>query len=229
MKIDFSIGDRTFQIEPYRTYQEKDILLSSSFGIKDLDRILEIINFNESGLTENEKKVILYKAREISLGNEIDIKFKCKECGQGNDGIIDASNFVIDGSRNDDYIRKLNENVTDENLIKFVEYSQEELDDLDIQDYEELKKKVTENQIQFNFTKSCKCLRCQTENIFDLSSPEYIIEIMSEDNLMTLYKSYNLLIYFGHYTKTDIDNMYPFERNIFIGLFNKTKEDLSKQ
>ena len=50
---------------------------------------------------------------------------------------------------------------------------------------------------------------------------------MSEDSLMTLYKSYNHLVFFGHYSKQDIDDMLPFERVIFIGLLNKTKEDLS--
>ena len=58
---------------------------------------------------------------------------------------------------------------------------------------------------------------------------DYIIEIMSDDTLMSLYKSYNFLIYFGHHTKEGVDSMYPFERSIFIGLLNKTKEDLEEK
>lgn len=226
MKLPFEIGTKKFLLEPYRTYQEKDILLASSFGANDFDRIFEIIGFDYKGhLSDNEKKAILYKYREISLGDEVDVKFKCDKCGQGNVGVLDASNFVIPSKRNDDDVKKLDIPVQDSTLQRFVDF---DVDELDIDEFEELKQRVQDNQISFDFIRKIKCMKCGTEKKFDLSSLEYIIEIMSDDTLMTLYKSYNFLIYFGHHSKKGIDSMYPFERSIFIGLLNKTKEDLNK-
>jgi len=225
MKIPFEIGPKKFLIEPYRTYQEKDILLASSFGVTDFDRIFEILNFRTTeDLSDDEKKAILYKHREISLGDEIDVKFKCT-CGQGGDGVLQANNFVIPAARNDLDVKKMNIPVLDSTLQMFV---QDDVLELDIEEYNLLKKRVQDNQVSFDFIRSVKCMKCGAEKKFDLSSPEYIIEIMSDDSLMTLYKSYNFLTFFGHYSKEGIDSMYPFERSIFIGLLNKAKEDLNK-
>lgn len=226
MRVPFKIGEKEFLIKPYTTFEEKEILLLSSFDVDDLDRVFEILDFNtEHELSIEEQKVILYKHREISLGDEIDIKFKCEACKKGNDAVLEANNFAMNGKRNDPDVKKINKSVTDDNLSDFVDIDS---DELDIEEFEGLKQRVIDNQVQFNFVKDARCLHCGEPKKFDLGDTKYIIEIMSEDTLMTLYKSYNHLIYFGNYSKADIDKMYPFERSIFIGLLNKTKEDLAK-
>lgn len=230
MYIPFKLGDKEFLLKPYTTAQEKEILLLSSFSVDDFDRIFEILDFKYDGdlndLSEDEKKVLLYKFRDISVGDEVDIKFVCEHCKASNENKIEATNFVVSNIRDDDFILKKNIPITDETLQEFVPTIN--VDDLDLQEFEELKQKVKDNQISFNFIKSTKCLKCKTPKIFDMSGKKYIIEILSEDTLMTLYKTYNYMIYFGHYTKTDIDNMMPFERTILTGLLSKTKEDLTK-
>lgn len=226
MKIPFELGGKEYQINAYNTSQEKEILLMHSFGVHDLKKILDVLNFNEyDNLTDEQMKVILYRHREISLGDEISVKFKCENCGQGNDGIIEASNFLINGKRNDPDVKKLLIPFEEENMNKYVDI---DVDELDIDEYEELKKRIIDNQEKISFVKSCSCMKCGTKRNFDLSDPSYIIEIMSDDTLMSLYKTYNILNFFGGYTKTDIDSMYPFERNIFVGLLKKTKEDMNK-
>jgi len=52
---------------------------------------------------------------------------------------------------------------------------------------------------------------------------------MSEDSLTSIYQTYNEMIFHSHYTKQDIDSLYPFERIILFSLLNKTKEDLNGQ
>jgi len=225
MKINFNIGAKTFLIAPYKTHQEKDILLLSSFDVEDLDGVLDVLNFStEYELTDDEKKLILYKHREISIGDDINIKFKCKMCSQPNETTLTASNFIIDSNLHDSDVKKINKTVTDENLHEFVNI---DVDDLDILDFELLKKRVQDNQIEINFVKSVQCIKCKEEHIFDIGNAKYIIEAMSEDELMSMYKTYSSMIYFGHFTKEDIDNMYPFERTVFVGLLNKIKEDLA--
>ncbi len=226
MKIPFKLGDKTFYLNQYTTYQEKEILLLDSFDICDADAILNVLNFIEIGaLSLNEKKLLLYKFREISLGDEVNISFVCEKCKQGNDGVIEACNFIVPPKRNDSDISKIFQEVTEDNLYLYTDI---DLNELDILEYEKFKQRIIDNQSKINFVKTAKCLKCGTLKEFDLSSLKYIIEIMSDDTLMSLYKSYNNLIFFGHYSKEDIDGMYPFERNILEGLMNKSKEDLAK-
>ena len=227
MKIPFNIGNTKFFLDQYKTHQEKDILIMLSFDIIDFDSIFKILNFKSNyELSDDEKKLILYKFREISVGDEVNIKFVC-ECGQVNENVLELNNFIQEAKRNDSDIKKLNKKITDDNLQDFL-VNDINTDELDIDEFEELKERIKQNQIHINFNKTSKCLKCNKLKLFDLSDTKYIMEIMSDDTLMTLYKTYNYLIFFGKYSKTDIDNMLPFERSIFAGLVNQTREDLNK-
>lgn len=226
MKIQFPIGDRIFDINAYTTQQEKEILLLDSFGVNDIDQIFGVLGFKTNyDLSIEEKKVILYKHREISIGDEVNIKFVCDKCKQANDSVLLASNFIKDQKRNDEDIKTFAKQFDEENMQEYVDIN---IDDLDINEYEELRQRIIDNQLIIDFTKSAHCLKCKNEKKFDMSNTKYIIEIMSDDTLMTLFKTYNYLNFFGHYSKLDIDSMYPFERSVFVGLLNKTKEDLAK-
>lgn len=231
-KIPIQICDKKILIEPYKTIVEKDILIMSSFGIFEIDEVLRILNLDAEiikSLSTNEKKVLLYKYRETSIGDEIEIKFKCKNCGTTSEGTITAADFIEDSERNDDYILKIDKEVTEENLQDFIkdEYNINVLE-LDLDEFDQLLEKVKLNQNNFNFVKTCTCLKCRKENYFDIGDETYIIEHLSENTLMSIYKVYNNMIMFGNMSKQDIDSMYPFERTLFIGLINKTKEELAK-
>lgn len=229
-QIPIEINSKKMLIKPYTSKVEKDILIMSTFEIFDMKEVLRILELDENiinSLSENEMKVLLYKYRESSLGDEILIKFKCKECNKHNESSIIASDFIIFSKRNDEDILKIDKEVTEENLKDFL-LSSINIEELDIDEYEILIKRVKENQNSFNFVKTCKCMYCKSPNNFNIGSPKYIIEQLSDHTLMTLYKTYNNMMMFGNLTKTDIDNMYPFERTIFIGLITTTKEDLSK-
>lgn len=226
MKIPYQIGEKTFLIEPYTTKIEKDILILLDFKVFDIDRYFEILNFEtEYDLSEIEKKLILYKHREVSLGDEVNITFKCSKCKIQNETVLELSNFISPGERNDSDIRKLLQPVSDENLNDFLN-EPIDVDDLDIEEYEKLLQRIKDNQLSVSFIRECKCINCSEIKYFDVGSINYILESMSDDTLMTLYKSYNHLVFFGKYSKTDIDSMYGFERTIFIGLLDKLREDL---
>ena len=226
MKIPFILGNKEYELKAYNTSKEKEILLMHSFGVYDLRKILEALEFEKfDDLSEDEMKVILYRYREISIGDEIDIRFKCDECGQVNDSKICTDNLVKKSERNDPEIKKILKPFKEDHMQDYVDI---DVDELDIVEYEELKRKIIANQDVISFIKTANCMKCGAKKSFDIGNPKYIVEIMSEDSLMSLYKAYNFLNFFGDYTKTDIDNMYPFERNIFIGLLKKTKEDMNK-
>ena len=231
MYLPFEIGPKKFLISPYTTKQERDFLLLSSFDVDDFERIFELLDYKSDisikDLSLNEQRVLLYRFRDISLGDEVEVNFQCDKCKHHNENVIlNTSNFLIMNIRDDNDIIKKNKEVTDDNLSEFVPNI--DVDELNIDEFDKLKERVKDNQIRFDFIKEVKCVSCSEIKKFDMSSPKYIIEILSDDNLMTLYKTINSMVIFGSYTKEDIDNMIPFERTILAGLLKTTKEDMIK-
>jgi hypothetical protein len=51
---------------------------------------------------------------------------------------------------------------------------------------------------------------------------------MVEADLSTLYQYYNNMKFFGHYSIFEIDEMLPFERDIFFGMLSKTIDEQNK-
>jgi hypothetical protein len=227
MKQSIELGNRKYFVNAYTTFQEKEILLSSSFEENNLDVILDILGFNDySELTEDEKKVILYKHREISIGDEIDISFVCDNCKHPNQISVSASNFIEAPKRNDNDIKSFTKKFSEENISDYVSI---DADELDIDEYDELVERIKDNQYTINFLKPATCISCRTQTHINIGNTKFVIEAMSEDTLMSLYKIYNSLVLFGNYSKIDIDSMYPFERKIFVGLLKSTKEEMAKQ
>lgn len=230
-KFPVNINDKKILIKPYDAQKEKDLLIMSSFNIYDLDEILRVLGVKKkirSILSENEKKVLLYKFREISVGDEINIKFRCNECGSPNESTITCSDLIESPEEYDPIIKQLDKEVTDDNIYDFLNLTPEEIDDLDLDEYESLIQKVKQTQVKYNFVKSCPCIKCKKPNVFYIGDVKYILESLSEDTLMSIYRTYNDMCMFGNYNKKDIDSLYPFERTIMIGLINKTREDMKK-
>lgn len=221
------MNGKTFKLSPYTSSIEKDILIMSSFeddDTVDADSYLDLLGFDDfSELTLNEKKVILWKFREISLGSEVEIRYTC-DCGQVVETSLDASNFVKPGKRNDPDIKKLNIEVNDETLQNFVNLSQEELDELSLDKYESLLKAVKLNQHTFDFIKEAICPACGEDKLFNMGDLKYIIMSLSDETLGSIYKTYTHLTFNGNFSKSDIDKMYPFERSIFVGLLHNLLE-----
>lgn len=228
MKIKYKLNNKIFELKPYNTNKEKEILLASSFDNEDFSVVFDILEFDASNLSLDEQKILLYKFREISSGDDINVKFACDHCGQGNDAVIEGSNFIKPGKRKDNDIKKIFGHFDEDRMSDYL-INNIDIDELDIDEYEKLKQRIIDNQDSISFIKEVKCLKCKKPKKLNIGEKKYILDIMSDDTLMSLYKSYNYLTFFGHYTKTDIDNMLPFERNIFIGLLNKAKEDLNKK
>ena len=230
-KYPVDLNGKRILIQPYTSEKEKDLLIMSSFEIYDLDEILRVLGVEKKirkSLTENEKKVLLYKFREISIGDEINVRYKCTECNSPNETSLSCSNLIEESVSNNPEIKILDIPVSDETIYDFLYISREEIDNMDIDEYERLIEEVKNNQVKYNFVKKCNCIKCKAENLFYIGDVKYIIESLSEDTLMSIYRTYNDMCMFGNYNKRDIDSLYPFERTILIGLINKTREDMKK-
>lgn len=227
-KVTYEYSGKSFELNPYITLQEKDLLLLSMLEQDTLDNALEICKIDKETiqtLSENEKKAMLLKLREISIGGEMNVKFKCRSCGNGNENTISISNIIENPGIKDERIKDKFSIVTEDNIQEFVDFN---IDDLDFDEYEKLLEIAKQTQTKFNFACPVYCQKCQTLNRVDISNEKFILENMSEDTLMGLYQTYSDLSFFSHYTKQDVDSLYPFERTILISLLNKTREEFIK-
>lgn len=224
VKVDYG---KVVYVTPFNSFQEKQILLMLSLDEEStLDDCLEILKDNidtdYKNLTDNEKVILLYKLRGISTGESIPVQFKCKnkDCKAPNSQEIIVTDLFTKGTIENDKFDTL----TDDNFQDYVDL---DIDELDLDEYDKLFEEIQNKKTKFNFIKQNKCHKCGTLHNFDISTPKFLIDNMSEDSLMSIYQSINNLVFFSHYNKEDVDNMLPFERTVLFGLLEKTKETLA--
>lgn len=230
MRIFHEYSNKKFTLQPYNTSTEKDILLLSAMGEPTLDDILDLCNISDeivSTLTTEEKMALLMKLREISVGSDINLKFECKHCNSGNENAIMLSDIIQESNITNSKIIDKFKTPNDENINDFIN-TDINIEELDLFEYEVLIKEIREQITKFNFKKPIICQKCKGINHIRIDNKEFIIENMSEDSLKSLYQIYNDMMFFGSYTKQDIDSLYPFERMILVSLLNKTREDQNK-
>lgn len=228
IKVKYEYCGKSFELEPYNTAKEKDILLLAMIATPTLDATLEICGVDNDTiktLSEYEKVSMLYKFRTISVGDDLNLKFTCKHCKTGSDNMVNIGNIIEESTITDDRIIDRFKKLTEENFNEFVNI---DVNELEVDEYEELFEETKRSITKFNFIKPIICQKCSKENFISIANPEFVMDNLSEDTIMSLYQTYNDLIYFGKYTKQDIDTLLPFERTILISLLNKTREDLNK-
>lgn len=228
LKINYQYSGKKFIITPYVTSQEKDLLLLSTVGEADLSNALSICGIKDSvidSLTNDEKVAMLFKLREISVGEDVHLKFKCKYCSQGNENNLKISELIKSSDINNVKIKDKFIEISEDNVQDFIDL---DTDNLDIEDYESIAREALNTVTKFNFKKPITCQKCNKDNYIRINNPEFVIDNLSEDSLISLYQTYNDLSFFGKYTKQDIDTLYPFERTILMSLLNKTRESMNK-
>lgn len=218
-------GGKEITLSPYDSKTEKELLLISSLKeqleISDLYNILKH-HISDCALSEDEMYALIYKLRSISVGDSIPIKCKCNKCSKVIDTDIDIDNVIIDGDlSNNNFDCNIKEAFT-ENVEEYVDF---DMSELEINDYEELETFILQNKVKFDFIKKFQCQYCKHINNMNLKDIDFLKENISEDTILTYYKNISDLVFFGHYSKLDIDSMLPFERNIYIGLLNKQLEN----
>jgi hypothetical protein len=227
LKVSYEYSGKSFDIAPYNTNQEKQILLLELLGSKDqINTALSIVGVSDDviqSLTEKEKVAMLYKYRTVSIGDEIPLGYKCKHCQTPNEIGLDINDLVTSSNITNNKIQDQFKEVTDDNLQDFLTV---DIDDLELDEYESIKNEVKTSCTQFNLIREHECIQCHKPNYINIEDD--VIKYMSEDTIMSMYQTYNDLTFFGKYTKQDIDTLIPFERTILIGLLNKTREELNK-
>lgn len=253
LKYGSKYGSKSINVQQYNTKQEKDILIMLLQNAKYihyniLDEAMLILKYDQKlidTLTDLEKRIILLKCRELSVGDEISFNFICKKCGNVNNSIAKVDNFFVnmleDNQQNNSPMKKfknikivesyfdINQNINDvEKYIVNIDgsmISSEFMDNLEVKEYENIYDEIKNNTMKFvtQITGYCSCGNHVPINLSD----NLVVENMSEDSITSLYRTYSDLTYYGHYTKTDIDSLIPFERIIFVGQLNAIKDKIN--
>lgn len=219
-------------ISPYTTAQEKDMLLVQEYStdipfvIREFLNILGLQRDFISTLSLDDCKALLYKYREISLGEEIDIKYICPNCGNAVSATISCAN-VVTTPESTGVVKNLRRVPNDfsDFMDNFLSVSP---DTMSIKEFEHLFNHAKEFQTLYNFKVKMFCPLCHKETFTDLSRDSFVIKAMSEDSLKSIYQAYEVLIHHGNWTKTGIDTLLPFERKIFISLLMNSLEKKSR-
>lgn len=227
MKIPFKAFGYTIKIEPYTVAQEKELLFLDTYypeyNDDILDAALDILKLDSkiySKLSHDEKIILLYKYREVSVDEKFAVNCVCPSCGMPIETEISIANIVNRAELKSEFVRDLkrlpeNEEDFQNNFLRCSE-------DLDIDTYENIYENISKYQTTNNFIRKFKCLSCSHESYVDLNSNKTVISSLSESNIESIYNFYENLIFTGKWSKKDIDSLLPFERVIFSSLYNES-------
>ena len=240
MKEYIKYNDRKFILTAYKVKTERDLLLTASSDdttySKDLNdlnldiylRILEPYidsNINIYNLYPEEKLFLLYRLRATSVSDQLSLNTRC-DCGCSFKSNIDLGKIAelhnIDTIKYPDLKDVYSPDLSD---IYKDSYLESNIMDCD----SELDAYLEANTTKFNFIKTVKCYTCKKEIEIDLTNPEIYKNIFSENPIGEFYKSLTRLSFLGKFTIDGILNdLYPFEREIFISLINAEVEEQNK-
>jgi len=206
------LKNRLSKIGRYNSKKEKEALMMEEENMIEIFDVL----FPDSEikpLNEIEAGAFILKGRENSVDEILDLMQECS-CGVMNEisiEIQDLFNFDIDTKIENLPI----------GLFDTVEEISEYVDDLNLGDYNNLTEIIYENnQKIFNVSREIKCRVCG--NVMPVVI--YPKNFISKNSISGIYDEYFKLSFFTNVTKHDIDEMYPFERSIYIGLLKKQLE-----
>jgi len=244
-------GFKEIEVSQYTTKQEKAILVMLMQDVEHvnfdiLDEALLIIGYDKetiANFTRYEKRIILLKCRELSLGDDISFNFTCNKCHAVNNTLAKVDDFFTNKINVDHKPKKYpnfsiveqyndltDKSIDIEDYLRIHDGSKvstDIIDNMDAIEFEDIYDEIETKTIKFksNIIGYCQCGNHVPINLSD----NFIVENMSEDTIQSIYKTYSDLIYFGKYSKQDIDTLIPFERTIFVGMLNNTRKETSGQ
>ncbi len=203
--------DRLDNLKRYTTKQEKEFLLLED-DVPLIDKLKTLTDTKP--LNELDAMALMFKLREISVSNIIEIQQEC-HCGSVNAYNIDTNDF-FNFDFEDGIPLGVFESINDIINTKIT-------DKLILKEYNKIQEKIVKNaQKVFSPVVKKQCKKCKDE-LEVMVNPNQII---SKSSPASIYQDYLSLSYYSNFSKLDTDSMYPFEREIFLKLLSeKIKEE----
>lgn len=247
--VPFKIAEPDYYImlNPILSRQEKQALevqaLFESLPQQQIvDKICEVYNVSTK-LPQDLKLAALLKVREISNGSDCKIKFKCPNCSRVTEDTIlledmlDFSNYKKVTKFRDFDIKNLTlsqmsdiiqlKNITSVKLTDILSILDPNKHNLEFSNLGQLTELAGSMIARIGVLKTetkCKCILCQHEHSLKIDQ-EFILNNLSEHSISSMYKTYHQLVING-FSKLDVDSMYPFEREIHVGLIDQRIQEM---
>jgi len=223
-------GNREIILRPYTTKLERDLLLYTSDEY-NIDTILMLLkdcitsNVPLKDMTYDEKFNILLNLKNISVGETFTFRCTCPSCDKKYEEEFAFLDTVVNGEKIPDFGDIKLVEAYSENPEDYVDF---DIDELDVDVYDKLVEHIEKHKTRFNFKTKSTCPYCKNESNVGLSE-ENLVKSLSDDDIANFYKVISGMVYFGHYTLQDINQMIPFERSVYLGLLNQLKEEIDKK
>jgi len=215
------LKNRLKEVPRYKTLQEKEALLIDD-EIEDAFLYYDTLcpNSKIKPLNEMEALAFILKAREISVSDLIEGMQECDYCNAMNTFAIDINDLINTNIEVEEYPNfpiGLFKDITD--IL-----DDDVTDNLSIEEYNKIQDIIQENNIKIlnlNYIYTCRIQKCNMEN----SIMVFPISVISKLSISGLYQEIFQLSFYGNKSYSDIENLYPFERALYISM---TKDKVEK-
>lgn len=238
MKNYIYLNGKKYKIESYKTRDELEYLeylfIHSDISEEDANLFLDEFLIkngieNISELSEIEKIILMLKIREISIGDELKVKYKCSHCCNASEASININNMVKLSESHLDGVNGLFEEQY-KDIIQVEDIAKEDyLDELDMDVYEDIKNNIFKYIDTYNFFQTCKCEYCGKENVFNMGDKPLLFSLLSDESFTSLSKLMHILVSQGKLTREDVLNMTPLQRLFEHGLIEETRKEIERR
>jgi transcription elongation factor Elf1 len=238
MKFKIPLGDKNFFVSAWKLLDEKNAILSLesednneiidtffSTLIKEKD-ILE-----QESLTNADKLFILLMSRIRSAGDTIDLEYTCPGCNKYTQASVSISNGLTFNKQ------KVNYKINNKECSIYNGLSIEDsifcdnnkidigiLDNLSLEEYSEIEKRFNKlTQIKLELQSVCPM--CNHVSVFTPTISEILKDYILSVDLKTLYQMEVKLKMTANFSLQEIENMYPFEQDLYLNLVIKYNKE----
>lgn len=218
------LRDQLSRVGRYTSKEEKEYLLLEDEA--DTEKRWETLfpNSDLEPLNEIETLALMLKARENSVSDLLEGMIECPKCKAINDYNIELGDLII-LDREKLMSEEEIERFPDLPIGVFMDLDEvidpEEYDNLPLHICNELSDIIQKNNSHIiNLVQTRSCRICTK----DLEIPVSPLMIISRVSLSNIYQEYFTLSFYTNNSVRDIDSLYPFERELMIGLAKKKLE-----
>ena len=194
----------------YNTLQEKNAciyLMENNDSIK----VAKLLGLKPTNPLE--AVAMIFQSRKKSVSEIIEVKSTCVHCNSEDFYFIDIDSLFFNKGIDESIPIKLIEE-----MDEIETYLSKDINNMDISEFNKIESIIINNNRNiFNNITNIKCKKCQKD--FDIRIN--YTDIISKFPIKNIYEQYLDLVQFTNMIKNDVDNMPPFEREIFIGLIQE--------
>ena len=231
MKHVLSLGNHIVRFKTYDTGTELDVLeeLCCSEDTQDsddsyysaaVDDFLErLCDSDITGFSKTEKILLVWYIRSCTIGDDINVVFRCPKCGRMQQSCVAVSDLCSFGPR-------MSENPLYNIAKEKVEtdFKRPEMQDLDYDTYLDFRACPEDFYAIFHEAVYFECSECGAKIHDNYLTYRNCLKFLSEDSFQSLTEWVNTLVYYGHYTRSDVLKMSPVQRMLTIEYFKKIKK-----